>query len=880
MPLVLETEETLLSRLEEQLKLFSTRPALKTESSAWSYAELDAISARCAAAVQNEFENRFAPVALMMKHDGPLLAVIIGILRSGGFYFVLNPTLPSSRLAQIVEEVRPRAIVTDAEHEHAARELDGPKIEIRLFDELQSAVSSFYERPILPSSPCALFYTSGSSQKPRPLVYTHGGTLQNVANHSRSLQITAADRITLLSPCSAAASVSSLFGALLKGACLLPFNPVREGLHKMEDWINREKISVYHSVPSLFRRFAQTLAANEPLRAIRAVKLGGEPVFASDVELFRKHFRRDAVLINGLGLTEANGNACHFEITHDTRIAAATVPVGRPLEGIEIKLLAADGSEAAAGETGEIALRGKYVAPGFWTGSEVRPNAAQVDGWFRTGDLGRRNSEGFFEHLGRKDDQLKLRGQWVSVGEIEAALMQISGVREAAVTATEHAGTEKGITAFVTWKNGALPQRELRSALRHSLPPHSVPHHVLTLPQLPVLPNGKIDRTALSQEAAKQLTTQRKQLDSSDPLVLQLVRIWQKVLENSAVGATEDFFSLGGDSLAAATMLAAVENFFGVDLPVSVLLEAPTVEKLAALIRKGGWSEGQLRLVALQLRGSKPPLYCVPGAGSEALALRELAAQMGDDQPFVAFQPQGLDGRMPYLRSVEEMAAYYIDSLRRHQPRGPYRLCGTSAGGVIAFEMANQLGQAGDEVRFLALFDSYGGEYPKRRKDLSPAKKLKLALRQFLPLHHAGSVTLRALREGAKEWVQRRLIDLDLRFNFRSAPRPYRLRFLYLQEVCFAARRRYQLRPFSGKIDLFRIEHQPSAELFEQDPLLGWADMAAEGIEVHDLPGYHGQHLREPNVAILARELTACLERVCLGSVRFRSNSKLAIRLI
>jgi acyl-coenzyme A synthetase/AMP-(fatty) acid ligase/thioesterase domain-containing protein/acyl carrier protein len=859
MPAVAEKEITLVSQLEEKLRSCSSRHAVLGKSGTLTYRELEDLSARCAGALQNQLENRFAPIALMMKQDVPLIAAIVGILRSGGFYFVLNRALPSARLRQIVREVCPRAIIADAEHAELGRKLTGSASKLLLFEDLTAKPASFSAEPVQDAAPFALFYSSGSSQKPRPLVYTHGGTRQSVGNHCRSLRITAADRLTLLSPASAAASVSSIFGALLNGAALCPFNPLHEGLHRMRSWINEQQITLYHSVPSLFRRFAESLPASEILSSVRVVKLGGEPVFASDVDLFRRHFRRDCALINGLGLTEANGNACHFEVKADTQIRTATVPVGKPLEGIEMTLFAANGTEASHGETGEIALRGKYVAPGFWTGRNVQSDGADPDGWFRTGDLGRRDSNGIFEHLGRKDDQLKLRGQWISVAEIEAALMQIPDVREAAVVTTGAA--DKKIIAFVSWSNGELPEQELRLALQKRLPLYSLPHDIFRLSQLPFLPNGKIDRIALSREADQRQRTKTRQTGApGDALILQLVRIWQKVLETDNIDTEADFFSLGGDSLAAATMLAAVESFFGIHLPVSALLEAPTIEKLSELIRKGGWSEAQLRLVALQLRGTKPPLYCVPGAGSEALAFRELAAHLGEDQPCFAFQPQGLDGSAPYLGSIEEMAAHYIASLRRHQSRGPYYLCGSSLGGVVAFEIARRLSQDGEEVKFLGLLDTYGGEYPKMRKELSKRQKLKAAVQRLLPVAQRDELNFRSLRKGILDWFRRQLIHLDLRFRFRSRPLPYRLRFLYLQEVCFAARRRYQLQPFSGRIDLFRVEHQPSPELFEQDPFLGWNGMALGGVEIHDLPGYHGQHLREPNVKSLGRKMLACLD--------------------
>lgn len=861
MPAVAEKQNTLGSQLEKTLRSRASHLAIKSKSSELTYADLDNLSARCASALLGESANRFAPIALMMSHDANLIAAMIGILRSGGFYFVLNRSLPPARLREIVKEVRPSAIVADSEHAEQARKLSGSGVKFFPFDELLTQVGSFLPAAANENSPFAIFYTSGSSQRPRPLVYTHGGTWHNVMNHSRSLRIAADDRITLLSPCSAAASVSAIFGALPNGASLFLFDPVHEGLPKLRDWIRTERITVYHSVPSLFRRFAEALAPDEILHSIRTVKLGGEPVFPPDVDLFRRHFQSGSVLVNGLGLTEANGNACHFHIKHDTQIPTATVPVGKPLDGIEIKLLRADRTETTSGETGEIALRGKYIAPAFWTGSNVEQYGLDDEGWFRTGDLGRCDSNGIFEHLGRRDDQLKLRGQWISVAEIEAALMEVPGVRDAAVLATERDAEAKSIIAFVSWTNGELTEQELRSALQRRLPVYSLPQRVFGLSQLPLLPNGKIDRVALSHEAVRRIKNKtHSPALPGDALSLQLVRIWENILGNNSVETTSDFFALGGDSLAAATMLAAVETFFGVHLPVSALVETPTIEKLAEVIRHGGWSEAQLRLVALQLRGTKPPLHCVPGAGSEALAFRQLAAHLGDNQPCFAFQPQGLDGCAPYLHSIEEMATHHITSLRRHQPRGPYYLCGSSLGGVVAFEMARRLSKDGEEVKFLGLLDTYGGEFPKVRKGLSAGQKLKVAAQSLVPVAQRDNLNFRSLRKGIVDWFRRQLVHLDLRFSFRTRPLPYRLRFIYLQEVSFAARRRYRLQPFSGRIDLFRVEHQPSTELFEQDPFLGWNGMAFGGIEIHDLPGYHGQHLREPNVKILGQKMLACLD--------------------
>ncbi len=820
----------MLAALEEKLKTHASNRAVVGASATLSYTQLDVLSAGCAAVLQEQIGNEFAPIAVLMTHDAPLLAALVGVLRSGGFYLALNPTNPIERLQEICAEVRPSAIITDAEHLQITRGLGQPRV--FLFDELSAHSPSFSRSTPTPTSPCALFYTSGSLQKPKPIVYTHAATFHNVTNYAHSLGICSDDRLTLLSPCSAAASVSGLFGALLNGASVHPFDPMREGLRAIGKWIEREQLTIYHSVPSLFRRVVQALGSDEVLRSVRSVKLGGEPLFASDVELFRRHFPDDAILINGLGMTEANGNVCHFRVTPQSELDGTVVPVGRALDGIELTLCDRDEREV-----GEITIRGKFIAPGFWTGAAVQFYGLEPDGWFRTGDIGRKTEDGLLEHLGRKDDQLKRRGQWVNLNEVEAALLKFPGVRGAAAIPVAHAGHEKRIAAFVAWKGTPIAERKVRQILAGKLPTHALPGYLFYEPTLPVLPNGKINRRMLSDQAERSLQkVPSVERHTVDPVVGQLLRIWEQVLGTNDILTKEDFVTLGGDSLAAITVMAAVEKFFRVRLPASTLVDASTIEKLAEVIRKSSRKADRFRLIAHRLTGQKPALFYVPGAGSEGFELEALATYLAADQPVVAFQPRGLDRRSRYHSSVTKMARAYLADMRIHQPRGPYYLCGSSFGGVVAFEMARRLAAAGEEVAFLGLFDSYGGNYPKARIAIpEPAARISL-------------------------------LEIDVALRFSLFARDYESRILCARKLCGIARRRYALRPFGGRIDLFRTDDQPPAEVYETDPFLGWSGMAAQGITLHELPGRHGDYMREPHVAVLAGKLTACLARAQIAS--------------
>jgi len=718
-------------------------------------------------------------------------------------------------------------------------------------------------------------YTSGSTGIPKAVWQNHRGILHDASVYSELVQLTPEDRLSLLTSCGFAASSTPLFTALINGATLCPFHVSSQGVERLAIWLRARGITVYHSVPTVFRHLVRATGDNGVFARLRLVRLGGEPVLRNDVEIFQQLFPDHCRLMNALASTETGLISVSMFEKH-TVLPEGRVPVGRAVRDVEIFLVNEQGRPVENSSDGRIAVRSAYLRQGYWRRPDETAEKFRMDPRapgtraFVTNDLGRFLPDGNLEHLGRVDRAVKIGGLRVDLSELEAALRATDLFQEVVVTTFQDISEGCRLVTYVVPRLGkdcSFPVG--RQSLQQLLP---VPSRFVMLRELPVLANGKIDRAQLSEKAAQTLAKEDQAgSDASDALGLQLVRIWEKVLGLDAVGTTDDFFALGGDSLAAARMLAAVDKFCGVTLPTSALLEAPTIQKLADLIRNGGVGETNLRLVALRLRGNKPTLYCVPGAGGDTLQVRLLARHLGEDQPVFAFQPRGFDGRSPFPRSIEEIANSYIDAMRLHQPRGPYYLCGLSSGGVVAFEMARRLVAEGEEVRFLGLLDSHGGDYPKHRKFLAKflplRKRLKLLLLHFLP-HGSYFVSLAGLKSGLKQqmkrWLVRRMIALDQLMKFRVFRCPFNLRLFYIQEVNFAARRRYKLIPFSGKIDLFRAEYQPPSDVFEEDPFLGWSGMAAGGIEVHQLPGDHDivlNWLEPATAAVLARKLRACLEQ-------------------
>jgi amino acid adenylation domain-containing protein len=862
--------ESIASRFDRVASRFPERTAISAPGAKWTYAELSQRTNFIAGQLLNRLGDKSQPVALLMEHGAPLIAAILAVLKAGKIYLALDPNDSKDRLAAILADLDPRLLITDQKNSNLAGPFAAGQLSILSVGDDFTAPSTHTNFPEVPGEAGAwLMYTSGSTGVPKGVWQDHNGIVHETDLYCELIQLTPEDRLSLLTSCSFAASSTAMFAALLNGAMLCPLHLRSQGAQRLAIWLRERGITIYHSVPTVFRQLTRATSDNGSFANLRLIRLGGEPVLRDDVEVFQQRFPDDCRLMNALASTETGLISVSMFEKH-TVLPEGRVPVGRAVRDVEIFLVNEQGRPVENSSDGRITVRSAYLRQGYWRRPDETAEKFRIDPRtpgtriFVTNDLGRFLPDGNLEHLGRADRVVKIRGLRVDLSEVEAALRATNLVEEALVTAMQTPSDGYRLVTFI------VPHRKRddsshawRRALQQSL---LVPSRFVMLRELPVLASGKIDHAQLSERAAQTLAKEdQARSDASDVLELQLVRIWEKVLGVDAVGTTDDFFALGGDSLAAATMLAAVDKFCGVTLPTSALLEAPTIQKLADLIRNGGVGETNLRLVALRLRGNKPTLYCVPGAGGDALQVRLLARHLGEDQPVFAFQPRGFDGRSPCPRSIEEIAKSYIDAMRLHQPRGPYYLCGLSSGGVVAFEMARRLVAEGEEVRFLGLLDSHGGDYPKHRKFLPLRKRLKLLLLHFLP-HGSYFVSLAGLRSGLKQqmkrWLVRRMIALDQLMKFRVFRCPFNLRLFYIQEVNFAARRRYKLIPFSGKIDLFRAEYQPPSDVFEEDPVLGWSGMAAGGIEVHQLRGDHDMYWLEPaTAAVLARKLRACLEQ-------------------
>ena len=839
------------------------RPALRWGRRELSYAELAQESGRIARAIAARLDGQSGRVVLLLADRIQQIAAALGTLESGHAFVPLDPSQPPARLAHCVADAGADLIVAERSTRALAAELAGANMRVLDLDASLAGSALPRTRPIQPDDLAYIIYTSGSTGGPKGVMQPHRNVLHSVRESTNALHIGADDCFAHLGSYAFGSPLIQVFRALLNGATLCRYDVKQQGLAGLAGWLAEQEISLYSSVPSLFRHWTSELSGDLRLPRMRLVSLGGETVRRGDVERFRQVFAAPCRFVNSLGMTEMAGFR-RLVLDHRAELEGDIVPAGHAVAGTDVLVQDEQGRTVEPGEAGEIVLRSRYLSPGYWrrpelTAAAFRPDPADpACRLFRTGDRGRLRADGCLEHLGRADSQVKVRGHRVETAEVEAAILRLGTMREAAVVACAGAAGDTELVAFVV-----APQRRkaraapLRAALGRSLPDFMVPARFVFRAALPALPSGKLDRGALA-EAARATTAARgaPAPRPDDALQRQLLAIWERFLRIDGLGPHDDFFELGGHSLIAVRIIARIQRDLGLALPLTALVETPTVAGLARAIRARDASTAAAPVLTLNAAGSLPPIHCVPGAGADAFAFYSLARALGPDQPLHALQWPGLCGqRQP--ESVEALAAAFVARLgEQPAPQAEsYVLLGSSFGGVVAYEMARQLRAAGRPVALLVLLAANRPGYPARRRDLGSRARLGLARRWLLPRGGKERWSRRYLLLGLRERLDRLRFALDRRLHPDRPAAPFSWRFAYVRELCYRAADLYRPAPYPGRTVIFRNEHHAPPHLFETRPDLGWGDLLTGDVRHCVIPGAHGQELSSPGVDVLAREL-------------------------
>ncbi len=576
------------ARFAQQVVRRGDRLAVKMGGESLSYDALDRAANRVAHAVLDALGAGHEPVALLLPQSVRQISAVLGTLKAGKLYVPLDPAHPEPRLPDVIEDAEARLVLTITAHAELARRI-APRAKVVALD--APGLPGIETPPpvdVRPDAGAYIFYTSGSTGRPKGVLDTHRNVLHNVMRYTNTLHLGADDRLTLLQGPTFSGAVSSLFGALLNGAAIFPFDVAHDGAHRIAEWLASEAITVYHSVPALFRLAA---GGDRPLPALRVIRLEGDRATPGDLALFRERFGPDCVLVNGLGATEC-GLVRQFFFTTRDPVPEGVVPIGGPVEDMEAVVLDEAGAPAAPGERGEIAVRSAYLAVGYWKQPALSAERFLVEPGrpdtrlYRTGDLGRLRPDGMLELLGRRNGDVKVRGQRIEVAEVEAALLALPGVAEAvALVREEEPGAPRLVAYLVPASGGTLHASELRRALAPRVPEVMVPSAFVVLDRLPLDGNGKVDRRALPPPpGSSPVSGPSPRPAPRTPRETEIAPMWTAVLGVDDVGVEDDFFDLGGNSLLAALLLARTRTAWGVDVPLSAFIERPTIAGLAHAI--------------------------------------------------------------------------------------------------------------------------------------------------------------------------------------------------------------------------------------------------------------------------------------------------------
>ena len=838
--------------VEQQAERTPSAPAVRCGSQTLTYQEFNARANQLASYLSKLGVGPDVPVGIFLERSLDLAVTLLGVLKSGGTCVPLDPQYPGERLAFMLEDAQVSVLVTS---EKLVGKIDRVNGHTVCLDREWNAIRR--ERNQNPASEggpenlAYIVYTSGSTGKPRGVQLPHRGLVNHHVAATKLYGLQTSDLVLQFSSISFDISIEEMFPTWVAGGTVL---------FRTEDtplaasgflrWIGERGITVLNLPTAYWHELVHELSDSREASlppSLRMVIVGGEKASSTAFASWLRVSGGKVRWVTTYGPTEASIIATAYEpaISSPEQVPAS-LPIGRPIANTQIYLLDPEMNPVPAGAEGELHIGGDGVARGYLNRPEMTAEKFIADPFsrhagarlYKTGDLARYLPNGDIEFVGRSDFQVKIRGFRVELGEIEAVLATHPGIRDSVVVAKVDASGDKRLLAYVVPANETESgTKQWRSFLEERLPDYMVPSLFIALEALPLTPNGKVDRRALEKRPVAGAVVTRTSDDSAtDPVQRQLIKIWQSVLGVESIGLRDNFWELGGHSLLAARLTQLIENRFGKKLTLVALIEAPTVQEMALIIKGEEKAEAWSCLVPLQSGGSKPPFFCIHGVGGNSVGFRDLANFVGADQPFYGVQAQGLDGKLPCLTTVEDMAALYLKEIRRIQPAGPYYLGGFSFGGWIAYEMSQRLQDEGEQVGLLAMFDTY----PFR---LKPVTSSLLSFFRVPTQQQLMYVLPKTIKKG----IRRRIVWIGLPRAIKNVLR-----------ACYEAESKYELRPYSGRVTLFRASE---ALTHEQDPHARWRELARGGVEIQEIVGHHADIIIEPQVRITGAKLRESLER-------------------
>ena len=882
------TESSVHQLFEAQAVRTPHATAVEFNGKRLSYRDLNARANQIARYLRRRGVGREKLVGVCFERSVEMIEALLGVLKAGGGYVPMDPTFPPERLAYMLDDAKIAVLLTEDRRRRKLAPLPASRSQSAPFEtvcfDMASGQIDQESTENLPSDSAAedlayVIYTSGSTGSPKGVAITHR-SLVNCLNSMHD-QLAFTERETLLAVTTISFDIAGLeiYLPLITGAKILlaGSEDVADG-SRLLTLLTQHAVTTMQATPSTWRLL---LEAGWQGADRFKILCGGEALAA---DLVAPLLAR-GVVWNLYGPTETTIWSTAYRVTPGD----SSIAIGRPIANTEIYVLNGCLHPVPIGIPGELHIGGAGLARGYLNRPELTATKFIANPFstnptarlYKTGDLVRYLPDGNLEFVGRIDNQVKVRGFRIELGEIENTLVRHPGIRQAAVVARDGNAEGKRLVAYIVARPKLdLTTDRLRRYLKDHLPEYMIPSAFVLLSELPLTPNGKIDRKALPSPDQNRLAKVGGYQSPRTMMEQALAGIWAEVLGMEKVGIHDNFFDLGGHSLVAVKLVNLIKRKLGRTVRIAHVYQAPTVERMASILDDREVATSCSSIVPLQTQGSKPAFFWVHGDTSNAYLTRYLDAE----QCLYGFQHQSADGQPALYRTVEDIATHYLKDICTVQPYGPYRLGGNCFGGLVAFEMANQLQSRGEKVDLLVLLNP-ATPRPKNSHQPTPSIKtpqndLRHLLQRFLSFRTGSRwndglnrVTAKVigemwhLAESVKKPIQKAIYKVCDRLG---ASIPVSLRSRYILEIYFRALRYYVGRPFQGDMVLllgqdYACQHRTH-----------WSKQCTGNITIHDVSGDHDGVLEERNVKVWARHLAAYLRALEIGRASVKRVKKSA----
>jgi len=827
--------------------------AVEASDASLTFGELDAVTSALARRLRSLGVGRDTRVGISLPRGAIELVAMLATLRAGGAYVPLDRSYPIDRLRSIVEDAAPQLIVTYPSSPLAATGATATPA-LLLLEDIPQAIAGWdgpaLDIPVDPDQCAYVLFTSGSTGRPKGVAIPRRALANFLHSMAHTPGMAEGERLLAVTTTSFDIAGLELFLPLWVGATtVIADRDTAVDPKRLRQKLETSSIDVMQATPATWRLLLEAgWRGDGRLRKL----CGGE---AMSPELATRLLATGPELWNMYGPTETTIWSTLDRVTsRDKRIS-----IGRPIDRTQVHVLDRRLNPVPVGVVGELYIGGEGLALGYLGRDDLtaerfvqNPHGPPGDRLYRVGDLGRRLADGRLECLGRVDDQVKIRGFRIEIGEVESVLRAVSGVDEAVVVADSDGGGDPRLLVY--WA-GPAARDALFEAARRKLPAYMVPSAFTRLDEFPLGPTGKIDRRRLPLPAAKDERAPGR--TPATPIEARIASVWQMILGVDAIGTEHDFFALGGTSIQAIEVCTCMEQELGVEVPVRLFFESPTIAGLAARLGDAVSADDPIVVKLVGGPDTRPPLFCLLGLS----IYRELALALDGTRSVVGIHVphRYVPGRDP-RPALRDVAATYVQQIRRQQARGPYHLAGLCFGGIIAYEAARQLEAAGEQVAVVAILDAI----LPRAVHVNQVQRLRSVLSD--PQRRAARVR-GTLREMARTWLVR-LPIVRRAITSLSGGQPASAIDLPFDgpEVDAEIRKvSSQFTRIDGRLVIVRATGEPTPAWVETAPDLGWSGLAAR-LFLHDMSVRHLELLEAPHVARVAAAIESALASAVGGA--------------